>query len=290
MRDKLYYESVITFFTTFVFCGFVIYGLQSAEVAGHKSRSRQILSAGSTSISSSFDSYIDVANFWEVLIKSNGGQVKDFEKVSKMIMDKTPCIKSILIAPKGVVKYVYPLEGNERSMINVLTDPNKKIEAEWAKKTGLMTLTGPTELYQGGEGIILRNPVYLDDSKSEESFWGFTEVIIRLPDFLIDDINLSYLSQDFNYRLWRSNPESGRISTIVESNDELILNNPISNTFEVPNAHWTLSISPKKGWVNKNSLIIEASFAFIISILVACVSRYKGLIDNIMFKMGLLQK
>ena len=272
MRDKLYYESIITFFTSFVFCGFVVFGLQSAEVAGHKSQSRQILNAGSSSISSSFNPYIDVTNFWEVLIRSNGGQVRDFEKVSQMIMDKTPCIKSILLAPKGVVKYVYPLEGNERSMVNLLADPNKKVEADWAKKTGEITLTGPTELYQGGEGIIIRNPVYTSDKKDDESFWGFSEVIIKLPDFLLDDINLSYLSDDYNYRLWRSNPEDGRTNTIVESFDDLILRNPISDTFEVPNAHWTLSISPKKGWINKYSLIIEMAFAVILSILIAILN------------------
>ena len=34
----------------------------------------------------------------------------------------------------------------------------------------------------GGEGIAVRNPVYLEDGTGQEYFWGFTIVILRVPE------------------------------------------------------------------------------------------------------------
>ena len=35
---------------------------------------------------------------------------------------------------------------------------------------------------QGGYGIAVRNPIYLKDENGQEYFWGFTIVILRVPD------------------------------------------------------------------------------------------------------------
>ena len=39
-------------------------------------------------------------------------------------------------------------------------------------------MQGPLELKQGGYGIAVRNPVYLEDENGQKSFWGFTIVIL----------------------------------------------------------------------------------------------------------------
>lgn len=41
---------------------------------------------------------------------------------------------------------------------------------------------------QGGQGIAVRNPVYLENDDGEEVFWGFTIVIIRVPDIFADTV------------------------------------------------------------------------------------------------------
>lgn len=47
-------------------------------------------------------------------------------------------------------------------------------------------MQGPFQLEQGGYGMAVRNPIYLKNENGEEEFWGFTIVIIRVPDvFLI---------------------------------------------------------------------------------------------------------
>ena len=49
---------------------------------------------------------------------------------------------------------------------------------------------------QGSYGIAVRNPVYLKDKNEQEYFWGFTIVILRVPDIFSDSI---HALSDFGY-------------------------------------------------------------------------------------------
>ena len=52
----------------------------------------------------------------------------------------------------------------------------------------MTVMQGPFQLKQGGYGIAVRNPVYLDQKDGQETFWGFTIVIIRVPDIFADSV------------------------------------------------------------------------------------------------------
>ena len=80
-------------------------------------------------------------------------------------------IRSIQLAPQGDVQYVYPLEGNEGAFGNIFEDPERATEAKKARDTGETTLAGPFELYQSGKGIVVRQPIYLEEN-GENNFWG----------------------------------------------------------------------------------------------------------------------
>ena len=43
-------------------------------------------------------------------------------------------------------------------------------------------MQGPFDLKQGGRGTAIRNPVYLECPDGTSAFWGFTIVIIRVPE------------------------------------------------------------------------------------------------------------
>ena len=61
-------------------------------------------------------------------------------------------------------------------------------------------MQGPFPLKQGGTGIAVRNPVYLKDSSGEKKFWGFTIVIIRVPEIFSETIDaLSRFGYDFSF-------------------------------------------------------------------------------------------
>lgn len=112
-------------------------------------------------------SYIQATDTLRILIVDSQGNINDFDKVAKELYNNDQAFRSIQLAPKGNVTYVYPLEGNEEAFGDIFDDPDRKTEAEYARDTGETTLAGPFDLYQGGLGIVIRQPIYLDSSNKK---------------------------------------------------------------------------------------------------------------------------
>lgn len=108
------------------------------------------------------------------------GKPKDFEKVSKSLIQSNQSIFSAQLVPNGVIKYVYPLEPNKEALnLNLLTDPYLRNEALHSIAKRKMYYAGPLNLKQGGLGIVGRFPIFF-----KNKFWGFSAVVIKLDTFL----------------------------------------------------------------------------------------------------------
>ena len=87
----------------------------------------------------------------------------------------------------------------------------------------------------------MRNPVYLTDETGQETFWGFTIVILRVPEvFARSTQALEHFGYD--YRL------SKRTAPLASSGQALT--DPASYTFPLDgtNSTWKLEVMPKGGW------------------------------------------
>jgi PAS domain S-box-containing protein len=108
------------------------------------------------------------------------GIPENFDYVSKKLMESNSTINAVQLVPDGVIKYIYPLKGNEAAVnLNILTSPYLKEEAFKSVSTQKMYFAGPLKLKQGGMGIVGRFPVFKNDT-----FWGFSAVIIKLDDLI----------------------------------------------------------------------------------------------------------
>ena len=61
----------------------------------------------------------------------------------------------------------------------MLTQPERRKEAQLAKESGQYTIAGPFELVQGGTGALLFDPIYMEDASGEETFWGFSLLVLN---------------------------------------------------------------------------------------------------------------
>ncbi|NOV00087.1 bifunctional diguanylate cyclase/phosphodiesterase [Paenibacillus planticolens] len=81
---------------------------------------------------------------------------------------------NLIIAPKGVMKFVFPLKGNE-TILNwdLLKDPRPNVQQQISRalQTKKMTIDGPFTLLQGVNGLVARKPIYQNGQ-----FWGFVSV------------------------------------------------------------------------------------------------------------------
>ena len=91
-------------------------------------------------------------------------------------------IESVQLAPNGVVTDIYPANEKEAGKIDLIHDKDRGKISCYARDNHTIITQGPFKLKQEGYGIAVRNPVYLKDKNGHEYFWGFTIVILRVPD------------------------------------------------------------------------------------------------------------
>lgn len=111
------------------------------------------------------------------LTLNRDGKPENFEKVAAQLIKTNPDLQAVQLVPNGIIKYIYPLKGNEPALnLNLFkTVPQTVFEANKAIKMRKMYFQGPVKLTQGGTGIVGRLPLYIDNK-----FWGFSAVVIRI--------------------------------------------------------------------------------------------------------------
>ncbi|NBU10562.1 MAG: PAS domain S-box protein, partial [Proteobacteria bacterium] len=89
---------------------------------------------------------------------------------------------TLLWSPEGVVRYSFPLAGNEAAIGHDLrADARVGKLVQASIQSGLAHWDGPYELRQGGMGMVLRMPVYRDDAPpGEAAFTGVATSVVNL--------------------------------------------------------------------------------------------------------------
>ena len=193
-----------------------------------------------------FSQAIGVTHALEQILISEDGQCKRFETVAQNLSSSV--LQSIQLAPNGVVTDIYPAAGNEDGKIDLFHDESRSELCRYGRDNNVITLQGPFSLSQGGSGIAVRNPVYLADETGQETFWGFTIVILRVPEvFARSTQALEHFGYD--YRLSKRTAPLGDEYEEVASSGQA-LTDPASYTFPLDgtNSTWKLEVMPKGGW------------------------------------------
>ena len=185
---------LVIFFLFACLSAFVVVRINDSQRASNLEHGRYLLESEANKLQYSIDSRLLKLEILEMMVIEKKGMIHDFENTAKRLYDSDSSIRSIQMAPKGVVKYVYPVKGNEEAFGNLFTDPGRKEEAEYAKDTGNMTIAGPFELYQGGMGVVVRRPIFLTQN-NQKSFWGFAIAVMDVPE-IFDKAGLQELKKE----------------------------------------------------------------------------------------------
>ena len=212
---------------------------------------------------------IEITNALEQTLISENGEIHQFDTIAGNLMSDS--IESVQLAPNGVVTDIYPAEGNEAGKIDLLHDKDRKEISCYARDNHTSITQGPFELKQGGYGIAVRNPVYLKDKSGQEYFWGFTIVILRVPDIFSDTV--SALSNfGYEYKILKTDtPWSDTYKVVYQSDGQI--DHPVSYSFTVGDGTWKLEVTPKTGWRNNTLLIIISGMFLTISLLLSVLTR-----------------
>lgn len=189
------------------------------------------------------------------------GIPENFDYVGKKLMDSNTSISAVQLVPKGVIKYTYPMKGNEAAMnLNILTSPYLKKEALKSIASQKMYFAGPLKLKQGGVGIVGRFPVFQNNK-----FWGFSAVIIKLDKLLKSSGINNVDDSKYYFQLSKKNPVNLEEVFYLPNKSDFSNNYNISVT--IPDGEWKLYLISKHHNYLYYQIFISAILGFIFAAL-----------------------
>ena len=193
---------------------------------------------------------INITDTLEQLLISADGRIDKFDTIADRMM--ADYVQSIQLAPGGVVTDIYSTEGSEAGKIDLIHDKDRGEIVNYGIDHDLLVIHGPFELKQGGYGIAIRNPVFLQDENGNSYFWGLTIVIIKSPEIFRDSVD-SLSGFGYQYRLSKTLSPLTDKYTVVDQSEETLMD-PVSYDFTLGGCSWKLEVMPTGGWKNDTLL------------------------------------
>ena len=260
---------LIVFLLGICFVGFIVYKTDIHEKEQRHTTAQLNASTYGERIKNEITHGIGITDTLKQVLISENGKFNQFDTIAKNLMSDS--IESVQLAPDGVVTDIYPISGNEAGKIDLIHDKNRGKISRYARDNHTIITQGPFELKQSGYGVAVRNPVYLKDENGQEYFWGFTIVILHVPDIFSDTLN-ALSNFGYEYRLSKTDaPWSDTYKVVYQSDRQLT--HPVSYKFTIGEENWRFEVTPKSGWEN-NTLIAEVGVVFTaIVILLSVLTR-----------------
>ena len=260
---------LIVFLLGICLVGIILYKVDSHETAQNHTTALLNATTYGERIKNEITEGIDVTDVLKQILISESGEFNQFDMIAENLMSDS--IESVQLAPNGVVTDIYPSAGNEAGKIDLLHDKDREKISCYARDNHTIITQGPFKLKQGGSGIAVRNPVFLKDENGLEYFWGFTIVVLRVPDIFSDAVS-ALSSFGYEYRISKTDaPWSDTYNIVSQSNDSLI--NPVSYTFTIGKETWMFEVAPQGGWRN-NLLITKTSVILTANVILLSVLTF----------------
>jgi len=162
-----------------------------------------------------------------------------FEVFSSELYFKSNGISTIMVAPEGIARYVYPLyNARKLSGYDVINDPDASTRADVQRAihTNVITLSEPGELPEGGLGLRAWRAVYRGSE-----LWGLVSISLDLNTILqYSGLSKSFTSLDYSLRDTQANNFFG--------DDTVWQHDPVTQKIKLPEGSWELGVVPAEGW------------------------------------------
>lgn len=229
-----------------------------------------------SNIELSIDEGVKVSEVLKYLYIDYKNNLKELEtplyRRSSHLINANSTINSILIAPKGIVKYAYPSDIFAESFgRNILKDEELKYgAARKSLETKKTTVSGPFKVENNKNLFVIVNPIF-DDNE----FSALILVILdweKLVNKIIENLNLQ--NSEYDFAIWKDNNNDTIVDDFgfIINNSKKAISKSANLEIKLPNEIWHLSIEPKNGWINKQKTLIEfILFTFAMLVIIGLV-------------------
>lgn len=198
-----------------------------------------------------------------------------FFRVAAELANKDEHIKSLQLAPDGIVTYVWPYDANKGAIgHNLLGDPERRKAAQRAIDGRELWVAGPVKLIQGGTAVIGRYPIFVTEpNQSQERFWGFANVLIDWESIVERAHQAAGESAAVEIAM-RGKDGMGAQGELIYGQPEVFANTPITLDVVLPGGIWHLAGVPNQGWTHKADYKLGQRLAYAALVLILAVAFY----------------
>lgn len=279
---KEYWKLMVLYFVIFFLFGqLLLVWVTSTAIGIHMRQGQMLAQTTINQMNLVMLDQMEKTETLEAFLKAGGKDIMDdmlYHEDGAVYLDEFNCIaaelqdtsgvRALQLLPGGVMRYTYPYESNKEAIgDDVLHRDTRKEDAVKAKETGEMVVSGPLDLMQGGLALICRNPIYYSDG----TFWGFSAVILDLPDILVPFGLEGVKEQDYEYRLTVGDGDNEReIASTISSHGQT----PVMGKTTMFGQTWTLSVIPIAGWYSIGIIcILMGGVTMLAAILAAALAN-----------------
>lgn len=175
---------------------------------------------------------------WVASVSSEREIADGFEPFARQLSASVAGVRALGLAPKGVVRWLYPRAGNEAALgRNLIDDTRADVRDDVARavQSGKVVVSGPHEMAVGGFGAVARKAIY-----RRGEFWGLANIALDLPPVLAEAKIASQRNLQLALRDRRGRVFFGKA--------EVFAADPVVHRVELPDGHWEIAAIPLLGW------------------------------------------
>lgn len=152
-------------------------------------------------------------------------------------------VRNVGLAPGNRITDIYPREGNEAALGLYYPDMAKQWGAvKRAMDQRTTVVAGPVELRQGGNGLICRTPVYLENGH----YWGMLSLVLD-ADALYRSAGLAREIDGVRFAL-RGRDGLGAVGDVFFGDPRIFSAGAVEIPLHVPGGGWVIAAQPAQGW------------------------------------------
>jgi PAS domain S-box-containing protein len=251
----------VVVFCLFAFCfSFIILQQYKIQLREEKQAAENMAESVNARLQQSLQYSLSATQALTLTIDKQGIP-RNFDSIAAYILHSNKYMDALQLVPNGVIQYVYPMKGNEKTIgHNILKDPTRNIEAKKAIEKKELFFAGPFSLRQGGIGVVGRLPVFRNNK-----FWGFSGVVIHLSTLMQAAGIDSTGRNGYYFQLSKLDPYTNKVDTFLPFPGKSPGRHNIS--VSIPNGEWNLSVTPVNGYK-----ALGASLPMMVLALLVCVT------------------
>lgn len=210
-----------------------------------------------------FDRILEMRELATFIRQNPNASDAEFASFVQDYLDEHPEVISIGVAPDLVVQSVFPLKGNEKALgLDYRRNKEQFPKVQQAMETGNGIVTGPVNLVQGGLGLILRKPIFLQTGSAQSQTkepWGILSMVVDYDAFL-SGMGLSEFNSRYDILIREIGAEQYEQQTFF-GDPSILERDPEKLLFDFPFGVWELAATTAGGWPSYRPDIFKSIIA-----------------------------